>query len=82
MICKKCGSSNVNVQVVNDVVLKDKHHGILWWIFIGWWWVPVKWIFFTGFALLFKLFGHKKQVAVNKHRTVCVCNNCGRRWYL
>lgn len=21
-----------------------KNHGRLWWLFIGWWWVPVKWL--------------------------------------
>lgn len=36
MICPKCGSENVNTQVVTDVKLKDKHHGVLWWFFVGW----------------------------------------------
>lgn len=20
-------------------------HGIIWWLLIGWWWAPIKWIF-------------------------------------
>lgn len=52
MICPKCQSENVNTQIVNTVVLKDKHRGIIWWLLIGWWWVPIKWIFFTLPALL------------------------------
>ncbi len=47
MVCPKCGSSNVTVQVVTETQLKRKHHNILWWLFVGWWWMLVKW------ALLF-----------------------------
>lgn len=39
---QKCGSSNINFQTVNEVKLKDKHHNFLWWITIGWIWVPIK----------------------------------------
>lgn len=28
MKCKKCGSENVTVSVVNEVHLKNQHHGI------------------------------------------------------
>ena len=42
MICPKCGSTNILTQQQSDFQLKTKHHGIFWWIFIGWWWVPVK----------------------------------------
>ena len=44
MNCPKCGAQNVTVTVVNDVKLKDKHHGFLWWLCVGWYWVPFKWI--------------------------------------
>ena len=80
MICPNCQSGNVNVQVINEVELKDKKHGCLWWLLIGWWWIPVKWIVFTIPALLFAIFGHKKQKAVNKQRTVCACQDCGYTW--
>ncbi|MBR5031905.1 MAG: hypothetical protein IKX49_04270 [Clostridia bacterium] len=80
MICPKCQSSNVNTQIINEVTLKTAHHGIIWWLLVGWWWVPVKWIFFTVPALFFKLFSHKKQRAVNRQKTMCVCQQCGHSW--
>ena len=80
MQCKKCGSSDVQVQTINEVQLKDKHHSFLWWIFVGWYWVPIKWLFLTVPALLVKLFIPKKQKAINTQRTICVCQNCGNKW--
>lgn len=78
--CPKCGSENVNVQAVNEVTIKNKHHGFIWWICIGWWWIPCKWLFLTLPALIVKMFGHKKQKVVNKTVTVCICQNCGHSW--
>lgn len=82
MTCPKCGSENVNVQVVQDIKVKDKHHGIIWWICIGWWWIPCKWLFLTLPALIFKIFGHKKQKIVTKEKTVGVCQNCGNKFLI
>lgn len=42
---------------------KNKH-GIIWWIFIGWWWAPFKIIIFSPFYIIgkiFSLFEGKKQ---------------------
>ena len=80
MTCPKCGSQLVTAQAVNEVQLKDKHHRVIWWALVGWWWIPIKWLFLTLPALIFKLFGHKKQRAINVTKTVCVCQNCGHRW--
>lgn len=80
MTCPKCGSQNVSTQIVTDMKLKDKHHGVFWWLFIGWWWLFVKWLVFTIPALIVKIFGHKKQKIVSKQRTMCVCQNCGYTW--
>lgn len=80
MKCKKCGSENVTVSVVNEVHLKNQHHGIIWWFCIGWWWIPIKWLIFTLPALIFAIFGHKKQKAVNKSVTKCICQSCGYTW--
>ena len=82
MTCPKCSSTNVSTSVINEVTLKDKHHGIAWWICVGWWWIPIKWFCFTFLALLAKIFVRKKQKAVNKQKTVCVCQNCGYKWDL
>ena len=80
MKCPECGSENVNVQVINEVEIKNKHHGAIWWICIGWWWVFIKWIFFTIPALIIKLLAPKRQKVKNIQRTKCVCQNCGYTW--
>lgn len=79
-ICPKCGSDRVSVQVVNYVKLKNAHHGLLWWMFVGWWWVFVKWIFFAVPALIVKIFGAKKKKLVTRTRSLCVCQECGHHW--
>lgn len=76
MICPKCGSDYVSAQTVTTGKLQ-KGHGALWWIFIGWWWVPIKWIFFTPFAFILALFGSKKYKLKLSKETVCVCQKCG-----
>ena len=80
MICPKCKGGNVTTQIVNEVHLKNKRHGLFWWLFIGWWWVFIKWFVFTLPALFFAIFGRRKQKAVNKKRTMCVCQQCGYSW--
>ncbi len=80
MKCPKCGSEHVNTTVVNEVKLKDKHKGIIWWLFVGWWWVMIKWLFFTLPALIIAIFKPKKQKAINKQKTVHVCQDCGYSW--
>jgi hypothetical protein len=35
MVCPKCGSQNVGIQAVNEVKLKNAHHGmVLLWILL------------------------------------------------
>lgn len=80
MKCPKCGSENVNVQVVQDVKLKTKHRGIMYWLFIGWWWIPCKWFFFTVPALIIAIFKPKKQKIVTSNYNVYVCQSCGNNW--
>ncbi len=80
MQCPKCGSTNVNVQMVSESQLKNKHKSILYWIFIGWWWRPILWVCLTIPMLLGSLFGHKKQKLVTKHKSMAVCQNCGNSW--
>ena len=80
MKCSKCGSENVNIQVVNEVQIKNAHHSIIWWLLIGFWWIPIKWICFTLIALIVKIFSHKKKKAVNKQVKTAVCQNCGYTW--
>lgn len=82
MTCPKCNSTNVNVNVINEVKLKNQHHGIIWWICVGWWWIPIKWICLTLPALLAKIFIPKKQKAINIQKTMCVCQDCGNSWQI
>lgn len=80
MVCPKCGSEHVNVQMVTETKLKTKHHGIFWWLCIGWWWWPIKWFVFTIPALIIAIFAPKKQKLKTKHKAMCVCQNCGHSW--
>lgn len=86
MKCEKCGSENVTVQLVNLQQLVDlkKKNGCLWWFFIGWWYVPIKWIVLTvilrWLILPFKMLLPKKQQLINSVESYKVCNNCGHHW--
>lgn len=80
MKCPKCGSENVSVQVVTETELKEKKHGVIWWLCVGWWWIPIKWLVFTLPALLIALFKPKKYKTVSHSKKMAVCNNCGKSW--
>ncbi len=80
MVCPKCGSENVNVQAISETQLKNARHGCVWWLFFGWWWIPIKWIFLFVPALIVKIFGHKKVKLETQHKTMCVCQSCGHGW--
>ena len=80
MVCPKCGNSNVSVQMVTETQLKNKHHGIFWWLLIGWWWIPIKWLFFTIPALIVKIFAPRRKKVVTTHKKMCICQSCGHSW--
>lgn len=80
MKCPKCESENVTINVVNEVKVKKKRHGAAWWIFLGWYWVPCKWLFFTIPALIIKLIRGKREKVENIQKTVCCCQACGHTW--
>ena len=80
MNCPKCGSNNVNIQVINEVKLVTKHHGIIWWIFVSWWWIPIKWLVLTVPALFATIFIGKRKKAKNIRKKLYVCQNCGNTW--
>lgn len=80
MVCPNCGSENVNVQMVSESQLKTQHRGCLWWLFVGWWWVPCKWLFLTIPALIVKIFAPKRQKIKTTHKSMCVCQACGHSW--
>lgn len=102
--CPKCGSTDVEMQVHQEQrggatvtktksKYKQKGHGCLWWLFIGWWWWMVDlimWIFIFPVRFLVQLFKKKKYVGDStsvtstknkiKYKTVCLCRSCGYNW--
>lgn len=82
MICPKCGSDNVNVQVVSETKLKIKRHGLIYWLLIGWWLNLILWIFWTIPMLIFTLFRPRRYTMKTKHQSVWVCQSCGKHWYV
>ena len=80
MKCPKCGSENVNVQVVTTTKLKDKHRGLIYWFCFGWLIDLMLWFFLTIPRLFVAMFGHKKQKIVQKQHSMAVCQDCGHNW--
>lgn len=76
MQCPKCGSDNVNVQVVSTVQRKKK--GWAYWLLFGWLLDLMLWIGFFVFRLIVAIFKPKKMVS--KVHTEAVCQNCGNHW--
>lgn len=103
-ICPRCGSSNVEIQMFKEDAgsqtiatskfkFKQKGHGILWWVFIGWWWLFIDfilWICFFPLRLVLQLFKKKKYVGkgasvsttknIVEYRSMCLCKDCGHHW--
>lgn len=93
--CPRCGSNNITYQreqsgnigaAQNTVVIKEprKSRGCLYWLFIGWWLMPMYWLLIGWWWSL--LFGGKKRGGINLHadkainKTIAVCQNCGNSW--
>ncbi len=100
MTCPKCKSTDVTVKTfqenrgsvttsVTTSKYKEKGHGCLWWLTIGWWWWIVDlclWIFLFIPRLIIQLFRKKKYTGTSStikstvrnvgYRTVCTCQNC------
>lgn len=76
MKCPNCGSTNIQIQLINEI--EEKKHGFLYKITIGWIIFLIKWIFFTLPALILKILGLdkklKKRMTTNKY---AVCQSCG-----
>ena len=74
MNCPKCGSENVTSQMFQENLgtstisktktkTKTAGHGVLYWIFLGWWiWLPklIFWIVAFPFMFIVSLFKKKK----------------------
>lgn len=78
--CPKCGSENISIQAVNEQKLVTKHHGLVWWLLVGWWWIPVKWLFLFVPAIFAAIFIGKRKIIKNTTKSVHVCQDCGKIW--
>lgn len=75
LVCKKCGSENIQVQKIATQVKKKK--GLMYWS-VGWIIDLMLWIFLTLPRLIIQMF--KPSKTVTKTDTVAVCQNCGNDW--
>ena len=78
--CPKCGSENISIQAVNEQKLVTKHHGLVWWLLVGWWWIPVKWLFLFVPAIYAAIFIGKRKKIKKTTKSVHVCQDCGKIW--
>lgn len=77
LVCKKCGSENIQVQKISKQVKKKK--GLIYWS-VGWIIDLMLWIFLTLPRLIIQVF--KPNKTVTKTDTVAVCQNCGNDWQI
>ena len=75
MVCPKCKSDQVNVQAVS--ITKTRHHGIAWWLFVGWWWWILWMIAFIPMLIIRLIRGKRVKTKVHSE---AVCQSCGHRW--
>ncbi len=98
MICPKCGSENVFIQQVQTGATsktKTKTYsnkmGCMWWVLVGWWWIPTKDIcrLFIDLLFIFPMFFRRKKrigeetgktTTKMKNKTMAICQNCGYNW--
>jgi predicted nucleic-acid-binding Zn-ribbon protein len=76
MTCPKCGSENINVQMVSEV--KAKKSGLIYWLCCLWVVDLLLWAFLTLPRLIVQIFKPKKYKS--KTYSEAVCQNCGHHW--
>lgn len=93
--CPRCGSTNISYQReqtanfgagTNKVVIQQvkKSKGCLWWLCVGWWWIPLYWLLIGWWWR--PLMGGRTNSGLNFNasksinRTMAVCQNCGNSW--
>lgn len=79
MTCPRCSSGNVTVQTITEVNEVKHKKGCAYWLFIGWWWEIIQWIFLGIIKLLMVCFKKRTRI-VSDTKTFAVCQNCGNRW--
>lgn len=77
MVCPKCNSTNVNVTTeTTSMHTRNRGRGCLWGIVRGCLIVCT-----CGLWLLIGKSKGKSNTKV-KNKTVCICQNCGNKWYI
>ena len=76
MNCPRCGSAKINFQAVS--ITKTQRHGIFYWLFLGWFFDLLLWIFLTIPRRIIALFGSKR--VVTKVKSKAVYQSCGYMW--
>lgn len=82
MICTRCNSDNVSVQMLTEQELKQRGHGLVYWLLIGWWLQPLLWIFLTLPMIIITIFKPRRYAITCHTKKMAVCNNCGNSWEL
>ena len=75
MICKKCGSENIQIQKVSTLVNK---RGWKYWLLGGWFINLLSYIIFTLPRVLIAIFIPKRKKV--KTHSEAVCQSCGYSW--
>ena len=82
MFCPNCKSENVKIESVQENLgtteisktnTKEKRHGIIWWLFIGWWWKIIDlflWVLLFIPRALIHIGRRKKYVSTTTTQTV------------
>lgn len=77
MVCPKCNSTNVNVTTeATSMHTRNRGRGCIWGIVRG-----LLIICTCGLWLLVGKSKGKSNTKV-KNKTVCICQNCGNKWYI
>jgi hypothetical protein len=78
MVCPKCGSESVSVQVTATEKSKPRH-GVVYWVFFGWYAHMLLWLFLTLPMLIWRLIRpNRKSKTVTT--SIAVCQGCGHHW--
>lgn len=80
IICPNCHSTHIIISASATEKAKNRH-GILYWVFIGWWLHPILWIWATIPMLIWRII-HPNRKTKTVLTTVAVCQNCGKTWVI
>lgn len=80
MVCPKCKSENVTTQIVSEQVIRKHHKGLLLKLISPF--IAIFKFMFLFATWPFRIFGHTTKHTLTEHKTMCVCQNCGKTWQI